>query len=430
MKISVFGAGYVGLVTAACLSKMGHHVKCFDVNSHRINNLNNAKIDIYEPNLEKLISISSRKNLISFTDDENQILNFSSINFICVGTPENEDGSANLDYVNSVLNILSNSITKKLAIIKSTVPPSTAFNLQASMIKKGINHIEIVSNPEFLREGSAINDFMKPDRVVVGYQSEFALSKLKKIYGALSKKIISMDLTSAEMTKYSSNAMLANRISFINEISNISELLGADIEKVKLGIGSDKRIGNQFLNPGPGYGGSCFPKDVAALIHVSKSKNLEPTMLLAADKVNEIQKNKVFNLLSNELSTLTSKNICIWGVTFKANTDDIRESATINLVDSLKKSNANIYIYDPKGARNFQEIYPESPKLKYVKNKFDLPKKIDSLLIMTDWDEFKVKNIKQLKSIIGKGLIIDSRNLFDSSKLIEQGLNYLSFGRR
>lgn len=430
MKISVFGAGYVGLVTATCLSKMGHHVKCFDVNSHRINNLNNAKIDIYEPNLEKLISISSRKNLISFTDNENQILNFSSINFICVGTPENEDGSANLDYVHSVLNLLSNSSTKKLAIIKSTVPPSTAYNLQELMIKKGINHIEIVSNPEFLREGSAINDFMKPDRVIVGHQSRFALSKLRKIYGALSKKIISMDLTSAEMTKYASNAMLANRISFMNEISNISELLGADIEKVKLGVGSDKRIGSQFLNPGPGYGGSCFPKDVAALIHLSKNKNLEPKMLLATDEVNEIQKNKVFNLLSSELPTLSSKNICIWGVTFKSNTDDIRESATIDLVDSLKKSNANIYIYDPKGASNFQQLYPESHTVKYVNNKFDLPKKVDSLLIMTDWDEFKVKNIKQLKSIIGKGLIIDSRNLFDASKLIKHGLNYLSFGRR
>lgn len=433
MKISVYGSGYVGLVTATCFAEMGHQVLCCDIDEKKIQDLNNHKISIYEPKLSKLVQKNLHSNHLSFSSNQNDAAQFSSMIFVCVGTPENEDGSANLSYVfNLIDNILSNLKYKDtLLIIKSTVPPGTARTLQSYVNDRAMDNfkVQVVSNPEFLREGSAVADFQKPDRIIVGLDNKALQKKFFLLYQHLKEKIIFMDPISAEFTKYAANAMLATKLSFINEISNIVERVGGDIESIKNGIGSDKRIGKAFISPGPGYGGSCFPKDVQALIHTAQAHDYKAHMLLATDRVNDLQKSVMYSKLNKRFDgNLLDKKIAIWGASFKANTDDVRESPAIDLVKKLLKVKAQVSLYDPKASVRFQEVIGRSSQLNYYADRDSCLLDADALVIMTEWDEFKKHDFRDT-GMMKQNIIFDARNLHDKELLTSLGFEYLSMGR-
>ena len=431
MKISVFGTGYVGLVTATCLAKLGNDVLCFDIDRDKINDLNNLKVSIYEPGLTSLIKKYQKLGRLKFTNNPHRISNFSRVNFICVGTPQDSNGFAQLRYVYSAASLINFRPTKKtLVVIKSTVPPGTAVKLKEYIHKEKkipFENLDVASNPEFLREGSAIKDFMHPNRIVVGLNNKNYKNTFKKIYGSLAKKLIFMGPSSSEMTKYASNIFLASKISLINEISNICEITGANIDEVKIGVGLDKRIGSAFLNPGPGYGGSCFPKDVSAMVKHAQSLNYDPYLIKSIEKFNAKQKLKVFRNLKSKLGDLKDKQILIWGAAFKAETDDIRESPTLDLLKKLISSKARIELYDPKAINNISKEF-NTPLIKYLKNKFDCNDKVDALVIMTEWNEFIISPAKLQKNINTK-LIIDARNLYKIESFKNLNIEYISFGR-
>ncbi|MDB9770290.1 UDP-glucose/GDP-mannose dehydrogenase family protein [Gammaproteobacteria bacterium] len=433
MKISVFGSGYVGLVTAACFAEMDHQILCCDIDAKKIQDLNNHKISIYEPRLSRLVQKNLDSKHLSFSSNQKDAAQFSSMIFVCVGTPENKDGSANLSYVYELIDYILSNLKYKdtILVIKSTVPPGTVKALQTyidSKIKKGFT-VHVASNPEFLREGSAVNDFQKPDRIIVGIDSKSHKKKFFLLYKHLKNKIIFMDPISSEFTKYAANAMLATKLSLMNEISNIVERVGGDIEAIKHGIGSDKRIGKAFISPGPGYGGSCFPKDVQALIHTAKSYDYKAQMLLTTDKVNDLQKMVMFSKLKKHFSDkFANKKIAIWGVAFKANTDDVRESPAIDLVKKLLKVNAQVAIYDPKASSRFQEVIGHSDNLTYCADRGSCLLDADALVIMTEWDEFEQHDFRDTR-VMKQNIIFDARNLHDKESLNAIGYKYLSMGR-
>jgi UDPglucose 6-dehydrogenase len=433
MKLSIFGSGYVGLVTATCFAEMGHKVVCCDINNEKIKGLKKGHVDIYEPGLTNLVRKNIQSNNLSFSSDIGKGLKFSNFRYVCVGTPENKDGSANLSYVFALVDeiLKHDKFQSAFLVIKSTVPPGTSKKIDnyISENKSIESNIFVASNPEFLREGSAVNDFQEPDRIVVGTQLPNFKKKFKNLYKHLSNKIIYMDTVSAELTKYASNAMLATKISFINEISNISELMGGDIESIKKGIGSDRRIGNAFINPGPGYGGSCFPKDVQALINASQDFKYDPKLLIATDTVNDLQKEVVYKKIYKRFNgNLKGKKISIWGVAFKANTDDVRESPAITLVEHLLAAGSFIRIYDPKASKNFQNIIGDSPSISYFKNRHECIRDADALAIMTEWDEFKNDAFK-VNSAMSQKIVFDSRNIVSQKKMKKNKYELHSMGR-
>ena len=438
MKIAVIGTGYVGLVSGTCFAEVGNTVTCVDVNAKKIENLKKGIIPIYEPGLESMVLNNIANKNLFFTTDIAQAIKQVEVVFIAVGTPMGEDGSADLQYVLSVAQSIGEAMEQHLIIVnKSTVPVGTADKIKeviASALKKrGANiAFDIVSNPEFLKEGKAIQDFMKPDRVVIGAESSYAFEKMKALYSSFflqHERFITMDIRSAEMTKYAANAMLATKISFMNEIANICERVGADVNKVRLGIGSDTRIGYSFIYPGCGYGGSCFPKDVLALKKLAEEVNYKAELIESVDNVNNRQKlliaEKVIKKYGKDLK---GRTFAIWGLAFKPETDDMREAPAIYIIKKLIAQGAQIRAYDPKATHEAKNFYLKDYAIEYVESKYEALKGADALLLLTEWKEFRSPDFEEIGKLLKDKVIFDGRNQYDARNLANLGFKYFQIG--
>ncbi len=441
MRVAVVGTGYVGLVTGTCFAEMGNTVWCVDVNEKKITDLKNGIIPIYEPGLTEMVERNHASKSLNFTTDISEALKVSDIVFIAVGTPMGEDGSADLQYVLSVAkNIGANMDHHMFVIDKSTVPVGTAKKVRATIqaeldARKSDLTFDVISNPEFLKEGSAIADCMKSDRIVIGVdneRAEAAMRELYKPYMMSSEKLIIMDILSAEMTKYAANAMLATKISFINEMSNICERVGADINKVRRGIGSDKRIGFSFIYPGCGYGGSCFPKDVQALIKTAEKFGYETKLLQSVEDVNFAQKRVIVNKVKAKFGEdLKGKTFAVWGLAFKPDTDDMRESPAITIINELTAAGAKIVAYDPKAEREARECYLKgNESVSYAKSKYEALPEADALILITEWKEFRSPDFYEIKRLLKNPIIFDGRNQYDTKRVKEYGISYYQIGVR
>jgi UDPglucose 6-dehydrogenase len=438
MNISIVGTGYVGLVSGACLSETGATVNCIDVNQSKIDSLNNGIMPIYEPGLEDLVKRNVLKERLFFKTKLSEVVNTSDAIFIAVGTPPDEDGSADLKYVVGVAKEIGQHLNNYTVVVtKSTVPVGTAKKvkdaIQTELDKRGVKaEFDVASNPEFLKEGNAVDDFLKPDRIVIGVESERAekvLSRLYKPFLLNGHPMIVMDITSAEMTKYAANSMLATKISFINDIANLCEIVGADINLVRKGIGSDSRIGNKFLYPGVGYGGSCFPKDVQALIKTAKDFNYDLKVLQAVEEVNNYQKSVLFNKINKHFEgNLAGKTIAIWGLSFKPETDDMREAPSLVIINKLLEKGAKINAYDPIAMHETQRILGD--KIKYCKDMNEALIEADALAVVTEWSEFRLPNFQVMEKLMKAKVIFDGRNIFDVEQTAENGFIYYSIGRK
>lgn len=441
MNITVIGSGYVGLVSGTCFAEMGNRVTCVDIDQVKIKKLNQGVIPIFEPGLESMILQNVKNKNLIFTTELAEALKNSDIAFIAVGTPMGDNGSADLQYVLAVAKSIGRSMQKKLIVVdKSTVPIGTADKVKTTIqkeldVRNSDLQFDIVSNPEFLKEGAAIADFMKPDRVVVGTDSDYATEMMKQLYHpfCMSRdRFISMDIRSAEMTKYAANAMLATKISFINEIANICEKVGADANQVRIGIGSDQRIGYSFIFPGVGYGGSCFPKDVKALTKIAEENGYNAQLIRAVEEVNDAQKlviaQKIVNRFKEDLTDFT---FGIWGLAFKPGTDDMREAPSIYVIKELVKRGANIKAYDPKAVNEAKEHYLKGVKnIEYLDSKYDVLKDSDALVLLTDWKEFRSPNFEKIKTQLKRPVIFDGRNQYSTSKLEQKGFEYYQIGKK
>jgi UDPglucose 6-dehydrogenase len=441
MNITIIGSGYVGLVSGSCFAEMGNHVTCVDIDPIKIEKLNNGVIPIYEPGLEGMVLKNVKNKTLFFTTNLNEPLEDCDVAFIAVGTPMGEDGSADLKYVLSVAKSIGKSMQKRLIVVdKSTVPIGTAdkvkFTIQKELDSRGSNlEFDVVSNPEFLKEGAAIADFMKPDRVVIGANSEVAFKIMKQLYSPFFKthdRIITMDIRSAEMTKYAANAMLATKISFMNEIANICEKVGADANQVRIGIGSDKRIGYNFIYPGAGYGGSCFPKDVKALTKIAKENDYDPKLITAVEEVNDAQKLVIAQKIVKRFGeNLNGFVFGIWGLAFKPDTDDMREAPAIYVIKELVKRGAHIKAYDPKAIPEAKDQYLKDVKnISYVNSKYDALKESDALVLLTEWKEFRSPDFSRIKLLLKNPIIFDGRNQYNTSDLKEIGIKYYQIGKK
>ena len=438
MRITIFGSGYVGLVTGACLADAGNDVVCVDVDARKIAMLKQGEVPIHEPGLDAVVKRNFEAGRLHFTTDAKEGVKHGLFQLIAVGTPPDEDGSADLRYVLAVARSIGEHMTEyKVVITKSTVPVGTADKVretvQAALGRRSV-HIEFdtVSNPEFLKEGAAIDDFMKPDRVVVGTDSERAAELLRHLYAPFTHnrdRMIVMDVRSAELTKYAANAMLATKISFMNELANLAEQLGADIESVRLGIGSDPRIGYAFIYPGVGYGGSCFPKDVQALKHSAEEVGYEASVLAAVESVNNRQKHVLFNKIKAHFGELRGKTIGLWGLAFKPNTDDMREAASRVLMESLWEAGAKVRAYDPVAMPECLRIYGHRDDLTLCKTSPEVFEGADALAIVTEWREFRSPDFDLMKSTLRSAAIFDGRNLYDPEQMETAGFSYYAIGR-
>ena len=437
MNISVVGSGYVGLVSAACFSEMGNHVVCVDIDEKKILNLKKGIVPIYEPGLSVLIHDNFKKGNIDFTTNIKDALDQSDLVFIAVGTPMGDDGSADLTYVLNVAKDIAKYMSHRMVIInKSTVPVGTAM-LVKNQVQDILNErkssltFDIVSNPEFLKEGSAIDDFMRPDRIVVGTENDQVMRKMQQLYSPFilnHDRFISMDIASAEMTKYAANAMLATKISFINEIANICEKVGADVNQVRIGIGSDKRIGYKFIYPGCGYGGSCFPKDVEALINTAKNNGYTPQLISSVEKVNNDQKNILFSKIKSVFGNdLTGKTFAIWGLSFKPGTDDMRAAPSINLIQSIIQAGGHVNAYDPK-AMDQAKYYLKGLDVNYCKDKYETLSQANALLLVTEWKEFRSPDFVKMANLMKQRILIDGRNQFNAEFIQKNNFQYLQIG--
>tara|TARA_B100001059_G_scaffold231633_1_gene267805 strand:+ start:494 stop:1831 length:1338 start_codon:yes stop_codon:yes gene_type:complete len=441
MNITIIGSGYVGLVSGTCFSEMGNRVTCVDIDSKKIEKLNKGIIPIFESGLKQMILQNVKNKNLFFTTELKEALKNSDVAFIAVGTPMGDDGSADLQYVLSVAKSIGQSMQKRLIVVdKSTVPIGTADKVK-STIQKELDlrssdlQFDVVSNPEFLKEGVAIADFMKPDRVVVGSDSEYATDKMKQLYQpfCMSRdRFMSMDIRSAEMTKYAANAMLATKISFMNEIANICEKVGADANKVRIGIGSDKRIGYSFIYPGVGYGGSCFPKDVKALTKIAKENGYEALLINAVEKVNDAQKLVIAQKIVKRFGEdLTGYTFGVWGLAFKPGTDDMREAPSIYVIKELVKRGAKIKAYDPKAVNEAKEYYLKGVKnIEYLDSKYDVLIDSDALVLLTEWKEFRSPDFDKIKSVLKSSIIFDGRNQYSTLNLREKGIEYYQIGKK
>jgi UDPglucose 6-dehydrogenase len=439
MKISVIGSGYVGLVSGACFSQMGNQVTCIDIDEKKIAKLKQGILPIYEPGLEEMVAENQKKGNLDFSTDIESSIAIAKIAFIAVGTPMGEDGSADLQYVLLVAKSIGQYMQDYMVVVdKSTVPVGTGEKvrqaIQEELDKRGVDiKFDIVSNPEFLKEGAAIKDFMQPDRVVIGADNEKAMQIMHDLYTPFMKnhdRFVSMDIKSAEMTKYAANAMLATKISFINEIANICEKVGADVNKVRNGIGSDARIGYSFIYPGCGYGGSCFPKDVQALAKTAKNHGYTPRILDAVEQVNHDQKqlipSKVIKRFGENLENLT---FAVWGLAFKPETDDMREASSITLINELTRRGAKIQAYDPKARQEAEEHYLKDNKnTTYVDSKYDALKNADAIILMTEWQEFRSPDFEEMKKLLKNAIFFDGRNQFNKERMEKIGFEYFQIG--
>lgn len=432
MKIAVVGTGYVGLVTGTCLAETGNSVACVDIDSNKVNKLNNGQITIYEPGLEKLFERNVKEGRLSFTTSLADGIKDAEIVFLALPTPPGEDGSADLRYILGVAENIGKLLTDyKVIIDKSTVPVGTAEKVHEAIAQNYKGEFDVVSNPEFLREGVAVDDFMKPDRIVIGTKSERAQKLLEQLYAPYVRQgnpIIFMDERSAELTKYAANSFLATKISFMNEIAQLCERLGADVDMVRHGIGSDDRIGRRFLFPGIGYGGSCFPKDVQALIHSSWEAGYDFKILDAVMDVNERQKvHLVAKIKKYYNDDLKGKHFALWGLAFKPNTDDIREAPALYIIEALIKEGATITAYDPEAMNNVKKMLGD--QICFAENQYDALKGADALIIATEWNEFRTPDFLKIVSKMKSKTVFDGRNLFDTTAIKELGFYYDSIGR-
>jgi UDPglucose 6-dehydrogenase len=438
MRITIFGSGYVGLVTGACLADAGNHVLCVDVDERKTAMLQRGEVPIHEPGLESLIRRSAEAGRLRFTTNAQEGVDHGLFQLIAVGTPPDEDGSADLRYVLAVGRTIGEHMNDyKVVVTKSTVPVGTADKVrgavQESLDKRHARvEFDMVSNPEFLKEGAAISDFMRPDRVVIGTDSDRATELLRSLYEPFTHnrdRMIVMDLRSAELTKYAANAMLATRISFMNELANLAERFGADIESVRIGLGSDPRIGYAFIYPGLGYGGSCFPKDVQALKRSAEEVGYDASILAAVESVNNRQKQVLFNKIKAHFGELRGKTIAIWGLAFKPNTDDMREAASRVLMESLWSASAKVRAYDPVAMPECLRIYGDRPDLTLCKNSHAALAGADALAIVTEWREFRSPDFEHIKGALQTPVIFDGRNIYEPEQMAQAGFSYYAIGR-
>ena len=440
MNITVIGSGYVGLVSGACFSEMGNRVTCVDIDSVKIEKLKQGLIPFFEPGLEQMVLKNVKNKNLLFTTNLEEAISEAEIIFIAVGTPMGDDGSADLQYVLAVAKSIGQSMQKNLIVVdKSTVPVGTANQVKAT-IQKELDlrnfdlQFDVVSNPEFLKEGAAINDFMKPDRVVIGADSEATFNKMRELYSPFFRshdRFITMDIRSAEMTKYAANAMLATKISFMNEIANICEKVGADANQVRIGIGSDQRIGYSFIYPGAGYGGACFPKDLKALSKIAKENGYTAKLITAVEEVNDAQKIVIAQKIVNRFGeNLTGFSFGFWGLAFKPGTDDMREAPAIYVIKELVKRGAKIKAYDPKAIHQAKEFYlKDVENITYLASKYDVLNDSDALVLLTEWKEFRSPNFEELKNQMKNPIIFDGRNQYIAYDLENKGFEYYRIGK-
>jgi len=439
MKVTIFGTGYVGLVTGACLAEMGNHVVCVDIDNAKVEGLKNGVIPIYEPGLEPIVTNNYAAGLLDFTTDPASAIAHGEIIFIAVGTPPDEDGSADLKYVLSVARTIGEHLDRYAVVVnKSTVPVGTADKVREAIgdvLKARDAGIEfdVVSNPEFLKEGDAVEDCLRPDRIVVGSSSTRAVGRLRKLYAPFNRnhdRMVVMDERSAELTKYAANAMLATKISFMNEIANIAERVGADVELVRQGIGSDPRIGYHFIYPGAGYGGSCFPKDVQALERIARAHDYDARLLAMVEAVNHTQKTRVFSqILRHFNGDIAGKTIALWGLAFKPNTDDMREAPSRKLIEALWEAGAKVRAYDPEAREETARIYGERDDLVLCTKPYEALEGADVLALITEWKAFRSPDFARIKTALKEPAIFDGRNLYDPQVVEDAGLAYYGIGR-
>lgn len=439
MKISIIGTGYVGLVSGACLAEVGNHVLCLDVNPEKIRILREGGIPIHEPGLESMVQRNVAAGRLSFTTDVAESVAYGQVQFIAVGTPPDEDGSADLQHVVAAARNIGQHMNSRLVVVdKSTVPVGTADRvrqaIQEELDRRGVEiPFSVVSNPEFLKEGAAVDDFMRPDRIVVGADDSHAIEIMRSLYAPFQRnheRLILMDIKSAELTKYAANAMLATRISFMNELAILAEHLGADIERVRQGIGSDPRIGYQFLYPGCGYGGSCFPKDVRALQKTAQDQDLHLHILEAVETVNHRQKSILLDRIVNRFGeNLKGRNFALWGLAFKPNTDDMREAPSRVLIEGLRSRGATVTAYDPVAMQEAERIYGKPDDFRLVSSPDEALKDADALIIVTEWKEFRSPDFVFIRKSLKQPLIYDGRNLYEPSHVRSEGLEYFGIGR-
>ena len=433
MKVAVVGTGYVGLVSGVCFAETGNNVICVDNNEAKVASLKEGKIPIYEPGLETVYERNFKEGRLQFSTDLKMAVEESEIIFLALPTPPGEDGSADLSYILGVAEKIGPILNGyKVIVDKSTVPVGTGERVYAAIQKNAQHEFDVVSNPEFLREGKALEDFMKPDRVVIGATSERAKKVMGKLYEPFVRQgnpIYYMDLRSAEMTKYAANSYLATRISFMNEIANLCEVVGADVDMVRKGIGSDVRIGKRFLFPGVGYGGSCFPKDVQALFKTANESHYEFKILNSVMNVNQLQRERFMQKINQYYkSELKGKHFALWGLAFKPDTDDIREAPALYIIDELLKAGATVTVFDPEAMENVNRIYGN--KINFASGMYEALKDSDALLIATEWNEFRNPDFDKMKSLLKSRVIFDGRNLYELNDMIEQGFYYNSIGRK
>ncbi len=439
MRVTIFGTGYVGLVTGTCLAEVGNDVVCVDVDAAKIARLERGEIPIFEPGLEPLVRANHASGHLRFTTDAASAIAHAQIVFIAVGTPPDEDGSADLSHVLAVARTIGRELERPLVVVnKSTVPVGTADAVRAAiaaeLAARGVDvAFDVVSNPEFLKEGDAVQDCLRPDRIVIGADSARAVDALKTLYAPFNRnheRIVLMDVRSAELTKYAANAMLATKISFMNEIANIAERVGADIEQVRRGIGSDPRIGYHFIYPGAGYGGSCFPKDVKALEYTARAHAYEARLLGAVEAVNASQKGKLFELLQRHFGdTLRGRTIALWGLAFKPNTDDMREAPSRTLLEQLWQAGAHVRAFDPEAARETARLYGARADLVLCEQQYAALEGADALVIVTEWKAFRSPDFERIRATLREPVVFDGRNIFEPKAVEEAGVAYYGIGR-
>lgn len=436
MNITVVGSGYVGLVAGACFADSGNDVICVDNNERKIQELQSGKIPIYEPGLADIVASNAAEGRLSFTTSLQEGVERGDVIFIAVGTPQDEDGSADLTHVLNVAQGIGKFMNgPKVIVDKSTVPVGTAYKVKETIARLTKFPFEVVSNPEFLKEGAALDDFMKPDRVVIGVESEEAAKIMKELYSPFvrtNNPILVMDVASAEMTKYAANAMLAARVSFMNEIAQLCEKTGADVDQVRIGIGTDSRIGMSFLFPGIGYGGSCFPKDVQALIRTGRDNGIELHVARATEDANRIQKTVLARKVLEHFGSggLKDKTIAVWGLAFKPKTDDVREAPALVVCRSLLEAGAKLNAFDPEAMENFRSLIGPQEKLHYFETNYQALEGADALIICTEWNEFRRPNFERMRSMMKQPLIFDGRNIFDPQRMAARGFTYFCIGRK
>jgi UDPglucose 6-dehydrogenase len=441
VHVTIFGTGYVGLVTGSCFAEVGNDVLCVDVNAERIEGLNNGIVPIFEPGLEEMVLRNRRAGRLQFTTDGASAVNHGEVIFIAVGTPPLPDGSSDLQYVDAVARTIGQNVTDpKVVVDKSTVPVGTADRVRVliaeELTARGVDiEIDIVSNPEFLKEGAAIDDFMKPDRIIIGTETERGANVMRDLYAPFNRnhqRMLVMDVRSAEFTKYAANAMLATKISFMNELANIAERVGVDIESVRIGIGSDPRIGYSFIYPGCGYGGSCFPKDVRSLERTAAGVGYDAQLLRSVEEVNDRQKQVLFQKVSDYFDgDLAGKQVAVWGLAFKPNTDDMRDAPSRMLIEALWANGARVVAFDPQAMHEARRLYPveiSDGRLRLVENEVDALNHSDCLVICTEWRPFRAPDFEELKERLADPVIFDGRNIHDPERMQREGITYFGIG--